>query len=143
MAKLSTTNISSGIQQHGIFQFSNGASSGNYVHMETTITQPSSNIMMMIEAVGYNYGTSLPVRCAWYFYSYAYALGGGNNGTYTGLSADGIYYTSAGYVAIRAYTSSPYYLGFTLNAYPAAGNGGGTIIGIRRVSQNSTSGAYY
>jgi hypothetical protein len=144
MAKVSSaTSISGGIQQHGIFQFSNASSSGNYIHMETNITQPSSNIMMMLEAVGYNYGASLPVRCAWVFYSYASAIGNGNNGAYTGLSADGIYYTSAGYVAIRAYTSSPYYLGFTLDAYPAAGNGGGTIINIRRVSQNSTSGAYY
>jgi hypothetical protein len=59
------------------------------------------------------------------------------------MSADGVYYTSAGYVAIRAYTSSPYYLGFTLNAYPAAGNGTGQPVSINRVSQNSTSGAYY
>jgi hypothetical protein len=144
MGKLATANIAGGVEQHGIFQFSNGANGGgNYIHMETTITQPSSNVMMMLEAVGYNYGTSNPVRCAWVFYSYAYVIGNGNNGAYTGLSADGIYYTSAGYVAIRAYTSNPYYLGFTLNAYPAAGNGGGTIISIRRVSQNSTSGAYY
>jgi hypothetical protein len=111
--------------------------------METNITQPSSNLMILVEAVGYNYGTSLPVRCAWRFYSYAYAIGGGNNGAYTGMSADGIYYTSAGYVAIRAYTSGPYYLGFTLNAYTTAGNGAGTVVSIRRVSQNSTSGAYY
>jgi hypothetical protein len=129
--------------QFGFFQFSNASSSGNYIHMETSITQPSSNIMMMIEAVGYNYGAGNPVRCAWRFYSYAYVIGGGNNSSYTGMSADGVYYTGAGYVAIRAYTSSPYYLGFTLNAYPTAGNGGGTVVTIRRVSQNSTSGAYY
>jgi len=129
--------------QWGIFQFSNGSSSGNYIHMETSITQPSSNIMMMIEAVGYCYGASNPIRCAWRFYSYASVIGGGNNSSYTGMSADGVYYTSAGYVAIRAYTSSPYYLGFTLNAYPTAGNGTGQPVSIRRVSQNSTSGAYY
>jgi len=144
MANLaSATNIYGGRIQLGFFQFSNGSSSGNYIHMETNITQPSSNVMMMIEAVGYCYGASNPVRCAWRFYSYAYVIGGGNNSGYTGMSADGVYYTGAGYVAIRAYTASPYYLGFTLNAYPTAGNGTGAIVSIRRVSQNSTSGAYY
>jgi hypothetical protein len=128
--------------QWGLFQFSNGSSSGNYIHMETSITQPSSNIMMMLEAVGYNYGGSNPIRCSWVFYSYSSVIGATNT-AYSGMNADGVYYTSAGYVAIRAYAASPYYIGFTLNAYPTAGNGGGTVISIRRSSQNSTSGAYY
>jgi hypothetical protein len=144
MANLAAaTDIYDGKIQFGIFQFSNGASSGNYIHMETTITQPSSNIMMMVEAVGYNYGTGLPIRCAWTFYSYAYQIGSGQTPSYTGMTADSIYYTSAGYVAIKAYTSNPYYLGFTLNAYPTAANGQGVTLGIRRVSQNNTSGNYY
>jgi hypothetical protein len=145
MAKLNVpTFIESGMQQYGVFSFANATSSGgSYIHMETSITQPSSNVMMMLEAVGYNYGVSAPVRCAWNFYSYSYAVGNINNSNYTGMTADGIYYTSAGYVAIRAYTSSPHYLGFTLNAYPTAGNGAQTSISIRRVSQNSTAGSYY
>jgi hypothetical protein len=143
MANLSaSTGIDSNKTQLGIFQFSNGSDSGNYIHMETTITQPSSNVMMMLEAVGYNYGGGNPIRCSWNFYSYAYPIGNTNNG-YAGMNADGIYYTSAGYVAIRAYAGSPYYIGFTLNAYPTAGNGTGQPIGIRRVSQNSNGGSYY
>ena len=59
------------------------------------------------------------------------------------MNADGVYYTSAGYVAIRAYAASPYYIGFTLNAYPTAGNGTRTAISIRRSSQNTNSGNYY
>jgi hypothetical protein len=110
--------------------------------METSITQPSSNIMMMVEAVGYNYGGSNPIRCSWVFYSYQYVIGAMAT-AYSGMNADGVYYTSAGYVAIRAYAASPYYIGFTLNAYPTAGNGTGQPLSIRRVSQNSTSGAYY
>jgi hypothetical protein len=145
MANLTApTFIESGMQQYGVFQFSNASSGGgSYIHMETSIPQPSSNVMMMLEAVGYNYGASANVRCAWNFYSYDYAIGNVNNSNYTGLQADGVYFTSAGYVAIRAYTASPYYLGFTLNAYPTAGNGTQASISIRRVSQNSTSGAYY
>jgi len=144
MANLAAaTKIESGMQQYGVFSFSNGSSSGNYIHMETSIPAPSTYVMMMLEAVGYNYGASANVRCAWNFYSYDYVIGNVNNSNYTGLQADGVYFTSAGYVAIRAYTASPYYLGFTLNAYPTAGNGAQTLISIRRVSQNSTSGAYY
>jgi hypothetical protein len=144
MANLSSyTFIESGMQQYGVFLFSNGSSSGNYIHMETSITAPSSYVMMMLEAVGYNYGASNPIRCAWNFYTYLYTIGNVNNSNYTGLTADGVYATSAGYMCIRAYTASPYYLGFTLNAYPTAGNGAQTSISIRRVSQNSTSGAYY
>lgn len=144
MANLnSATSVYDGKQQYGVFQFSNASSSGNYIHMETNITHPSSNVMMMIEAVGYNYGASNPIRCSWTFYSYAYIIAGYGNGAYTGMSADGVYYASSGYVTIRAYTTSPYYCGFTLNAYPTAGNGLGTTLTIRRVSQNSNSGAYY
>jgi hypothetical protein len=144
MANLAApTSIESRMHQYGVFSFADGSSSGNYIHMETSITAPSSYIMMMLEAVGYNYGASAPVRCAWNFYSYDYAIGNVNNSNYTGLQADGVYFTSAGYVAIRAYTASPYYLGFTLNAYPTAGNGAQQPISIRRVSQNSTSGAFY
>jgi hypothetical protein len=144
MAKLKqSTFIESGFQQLGIFQFSNGAASGNYIHMETNITHPSSNVMLMLEAVGYCYGASNPVRCSWNCYSYEYIISNVNNTSYTGMSADGVYYGNSGYVVIRAYTSSPYYLGFTLNAYMVAGNGAQVPMSIRRVSQNSTSGVYY
>ena len=144
MANLSApTSIESRMQQYGVFSFSNGSSSGNYIHMETSITAPSSYVMMMLEAVGYNYGASAPVRCAWNFYTYDYTIGNVNNSNYTGMNADGVYASSAGYMCIRAYTASPYYLGFTLNAYPTAGNGAQTLISIRRVSQNSTAGSYY
>jgi hypothetical protein len=145
MANLSSsTYLESGMHQYGIFQFMDGISGGgNYIHMETNITQPSSNIMCMIEAVGYCYGRALPIRCAWNFYSYQYIISNTNNSSYTGMNADGVYYASSGYVAIRAYASDLYYCGFTLNSYMVAGNGYQYPVSIRRVSQNSTSGAYY
>jgi hypothetical protein len=145
MANLSSnTYLESGMHQYGIFTLNNtNGANGTYIHMETNITQPSSNIMVMIEAVGYNYGTSLPIRCAWNFYSYAYVIGNVNNSSYTGLSADGVYYATSGYVAIRAYASNLHYCGFTLNAYQVAGNGYQQPISIRRASQNTTSGTYY
>lgn len=145
MANLSSnTYLESGMHQYGIFQFMDGVSGGgNYIHMETNITQPSSNVMVMIEAVGYCYGRALPIRCSWNFYSYAYIISNVNNSSYTGLNADGVYYASSGYVVIRAYATDLYYCGFTLNAYQVAGNGYQQPISIRRASQNTTSGGYY
>jgi len=138
--------IDDGMYQLNIYGIYNlgDVSVGRYIHIETDITQPSSNVMMMIEAVGFNYATGANIRCAWNFYSYSYAVGNtANNSSYPGLTADGIYYTSAGYVAIRGYAASLAYCGFSLNAYPTAGNGARYTVNVRRVSQNSNAGSYY
>lgn len=144
MANLTApTNIENGMHQYGIYAVNTVSGGGSYLHIETNITQPSSNVMMMIEAVGYCYSTAKPIRCAWNFYSYAYAIGNAANTNYNGAASDGIYYTSAGYVALRAYLPGQHYACFILNAYPVAGNGAGTIVSIRRSSQNNVSAAYY
>jgi hypothetical protein len=140
---LNSTSIESGMHRYAFYAVNTYSGGGSYLHMETDIAQPSSNVMMMIEAVGYCYSTAKPIRCAWNFYSYAYHIGNSNNTTYDGASADGSYYTSAGYVCIRAYLPGSHYACFILNAYPTAGNGYQQPVSIRRSSQNNTSGAYY
>ena len=144
MSRLSqSTNIESGYQQLGIFQFSNGSSSGNYIHMETNITHPSSNIMFMLEAVGYCYGTSNPVRCSWNCYSYAYIISNTNNTNYTGMSANGVYKSSDGYCVIRAYAGSHYYNGFMLNAYATRTDTTHYKLSVTAAVQTDNSGNYY
>lgn len=144
MANLAAgTSIENGFQQYGFYAVNTVSGGGSYLHMETNIPQPSSNIMMMIEAVGYCYATAKPIRCAWNFYSYSYPIGNSINTNYNGAASDGIYYTSAGYVCIRAYLPGQHFACFILNAYPVAGNGAGTIVSIRRSSQNNVSGNYY
>jgi hypothetical protein len=144
MANLAAaTNVENGMQQYAFFSVNTVSGGGAYLHMETNITQPSSNVMIMIEAVGYCYSTAKPIRCAWNFYSYSYYIGNAINTNYNGAASDGGYYTAAGYVCIRAYLPGQHYACFILNAYPTAGNGAGTIVSIRRSSQNNTSGNYY
>jgi hypothetical protein len=140
-------NIDSGMNQLAFFSIAglgDSTTTGQYLHMETSITAPSSNVMMAIEAVGYNYGLGKNIRCAWHFYSYSSPLAGYSNPTsYGGLTAYNFYYSAAGYAVIVAQATQLAYAGFTLNAYPTAGNGTRTAISIRRVSQNTTSGNYY
>ena len=100
--------------------------------------------MYMIEAVGYNYGAASPVRCAWGFYYY---LGGvshvGLQNEYSGMSADGVYTSSDGYLCFRAYAGTHYYNGFILNAYATRTDTTHYAVSITAVNQNSTSGNYY
>lgn len=130
------------MQQYGIYSVNTVASGGAYLHFETSVPN-SSYAMMMVEAVGYCYSTSKPIRCAWNFYSYLYFIGNVANTNYNGASSDGGYFGGAGYVCLRAYLPGQHYACMILNAYPTAGNGTQTIIGIRRSSQNGTSGGYY
>jgi hypothetical protein len=75
--------------------------------------------MHNIEAVGYNYGNSLPIRCNWCFHvSYGngfYSVEYSN--IYSGLTARRAYASSDGYVVIAADSNTEYYAGWSFNAY--------------------------
>lgn len=113
-------------QQLAIFNYSSTVGSPNYVHFKTNITLDRRSIVT-IEAVGYNYGNSLPIRCSWSFYT-------PNNGQVqnlgihtvsgTGLSANSIYVSNDGYVCISGYANSFYFCGIVLNAYTSGATGG-------------------
>ena len=56
------------LEQLGLYNVANLSSGGGqYYHMKLNITH-QSYAMIMIEAVGYNYGVGIPLRCAWNFY---------------------------------------------------------------------------
>jgi hypothetical protein len=130
------------LQTRGFFNFMTTLGSPNYVHMKTNIN--SNYPMWMIEAVGYNYSAASAVRCSWAFHKsgggiYSVGLADG----YPGLSANGAYISSDGYVVIRAY-GGMYYCGFTLNAYYTRPDAAGTVnVSIIDVVQTSNSGNYY
>lgn len=129
------------LEQLGIYNVANLSSGGGqYYHMKLNITH-QSYAMIMIEAVGYNYGVGLPIRCAWNFYCYSYFFGNVQNSAYDGLTAHSHYVAADNKIVIVAYASSLYYCGFTLNAYNTAGNGYGTITSV--VSAVQTSAATY
>jgi hypothetical protein len=112
--------------------------------MKTNIYAPSQDSMWMFEAVGYAYGGAAPIRCGWGIYCYQgnlYQSGVAN--IYGGMSADGMYVSSDGYICIRGYSAGMYYLGFTLNAYACRLDATQQNVTITASSQNSTSGNYY
>ncbi len=130
------------LQQYNIFSVANLSSGGGgYIHMKTNIPH-QSYVMIMLEAVGYNYGVGLPLRCAWNIYSYTYQISNVQNTAYNGLSAHSVYISSDNYYVIVGYASSLYYCGFTVNVYNTAGNGYGFITSITSSVQTS-SASYY
>ena len=144
MANLAApTSIESNFIQYGIYAVNTVTGGGSYLHLETNYGVPSSNVMVMVEAVGYCYGTAKPIRFAWNSYTYAYAIGNAANTNYNGASSDGIYYGNSGYLCLRAYLPGQHYTCLILNSYMVAGNGAQQVTSIRRSSQNSTSGTYY
>ena len=75
--------------------------------------------MHNIEAVGYNYGNSLPIRCNWCFHI---SYGNGffsveYSNIYSGLTALRAYASGDGYVVIVASANTAYFAGWSLNAY--------------------------
>lgn len=128
------------LQQYSIFNVANLSSSGQYIHMKTNVPH-QSYLMIMIEAVGYNYGTAAPIRCSWNFYTYDYFFGEKQTSVYNGLTAHSHYISSDNKVVIVGYASSLYYCGFTLNAYNTAGAGFGYNTSI--ISSIQTSSASY
>jgi hypothetical protein len=129
------------LQQYSIYNVANLSSSGTYIHMKTNVAHQSYN-MIMLEAVGYNYGTAAPIRCSWNFYAYAYQISNVQNSAYNGMSAYSVYISSDNYYVIVGYASSLYYCGFTINAYNTAGNGYGYPTQITSSVQTAST-TYY
>lgn len=117
VVNLTTPNDSGVNAQYNIFQnrFYGG---GSFWQYKTNI--PFSGWSMHnIEAVGYNYGNSLPIRCNWCFHiSYGngfYSIDYTN--IYSGLTALRAYSSGDGYVVIVASANTSYYAGWSFNAY--------------------------
>jgi hypothetical protein len=131
------------LQQRKFYNFFTGSGSPNYLHFKTNLYN-NIDTMYLIEAVGYNYGNAYAIRCGWGFqWSYGVARNIGLQNGYPGMSADGVYASSDGYLCIRAYSGSHYYNGFMLNAYATRTDQTHYAVTITASSQNSTSGNYY
>lgn len=112
------TNDGTFMQYKGFWKF-NSTGSGPYLHMKTNIN--TVNNMWCFDAVGYNYGDSHAIRCTWVVHKSGgglYYVGGGN--LYFGMYNDGCYLSGDGYIVLRAYAGSYFYIGFMLNAYNTA-----------------------
>jgi hypothetical protein len=131
------------LQQKNIYSFFTGSGSPNYIHFKTNLGA-GIDTMYMIEAIGYNYGNAYAIRCGWGFqWSYGVARNIGLQNGYPGMSADGVYASSDGYLCIRAYASGHYYNGFMLNAYATRTDQTHYAVTITASSQNTTTGNYY
>jgi hypothetical protein len=116
---------------------------GVYFQYKTNI--PFSGWSMHnIEAVGYNYGNSLPIRCNWVFHiSYSngfYQVEYSN--IYSGLAAQRAYASSDGYVVIAASTNTAYFAGWSLNAYALNPTGPFEVSILASVQLNSDYNYY-
>jgi hypothetical protein len=127
--------------QRSLYKAFTTDTSATYLHFKTNVPI-ASFIMTVIEAVGYNYGMSLPIRCAWGFYTYGtYIVSASVRDIYTGMSANGMYGSADGYVCIRGYSSGgSYFNGFILNGYQTGGNGRGYALQITAASYGTNSG---
>lgn len=115
-----------------------------YWHIKTSLPFQGS-AMWMIEAVGYAYGVSQSIRCAWTGYSYASQSTIFNPQqfqAYPGLTADGQYYSTDNCVVLRAYSTSTYFTGFNLTAYQLNPS---TVYDMQVISfdVNTNAGAFY
>jgi hypothetical protein len=140
MANLLANTYTSGAQYGFYLQGASYDFSPTYWHYKTNIAL-STYVMVMIEAIGYSYGSGNPIRCAWTFYSYSYIAQASVQNMYSGLSADGVYVSSDNYVCIRA-TGSSYFSGWVFNATTLAA-GSGTVVSFTAASRNANTGNYY
>ena len=135
----------SGYVKRALYWFNTTSSTPLYIHMKTNMAK-GNYVMATIEAEGYNYGTGLPIKCAWCFYSPGwdpsnlYSVGTANY--YSGMSADGVYLSTDGYVVIRAYAGGQYFNGFVLNSFTMSPIGAYDI-SITGATQTSNTGNYY
>lgn len=130
-----------GNAQYNIYQ--NRFYGGNeFFHYKTNISYYGWS-MFNIEAVGYNYGSNLPIRCNWCGHV-SYGNGLYNlalRDIYTGLSANRIYNSSDGYLCIVAQGNS-YFSGWSFNAYSLNPTGPLDVTILAATQSSSNSNVY-
>lgn len=133
--------------QYAIGQFYTDSTTATKIHIKTNIpkgTTGSQGYMVLVEAVGFNYGVSQAVRASWCFYEWQGTIySKGVQNVYPGMTPEEIYYSSDNYVCLRASLPGTYYLGFVLNGYCANGDGAGLPIGITTIVANTVTGNHF
>lgn len=135
------------MEQLNIYNMNLGGDwSSKYFHFKTN-QRGSFNTIVTIEGVGYNYGTSRPIKCMWSFYAWNNTIynKGMSNDAETGVTADGMYLSSDGFMCIRAYASYHYVCGMMLNAYTSGGMAHNYTdeVAITAHAVNDNSGNHY
>lgn len=129
--------------QYSIASFNETVIGLNNIHIKTDIPKGTPGFMVMIEAVGFAYGSAQAIRAEWCFYQWESVLySTGFQAIYPGLTPTAVYFSTDNYVCLRG-TWASYYSGFTLNAYVGNADRPGTPIGILDVSANTNTGNYY
>ena len=124
------------------YTWGNSSHGYSYVHFKTDIGL-YTYVMTRVEAVGINYAIGAPIRCVWGWYTYNYLIDRGSESAYSGLSANGVYMSSDGYVVFRGYASNMGDSSLMLNMVHANPAGYGATVNITAVNLNNTSGNYY
>ena len=114
------------------------------VHIKLNLPKTSLySAMVMIEAVGFAYGSAQAIRSSWCFYQYLSTLYSVNvNNVYPGMNAEAVYYSTDNFVCLRGGLSG-YFSGFVLNAYVNAGDGAGIPISVQAQAWNTNAGNFY
>jgi hypothetical protein len=128
---LATSSAEPRIVQHAFYRYtlSDENQTNRFLHFKTNVPR-GNNQMIMIEAVGYNYGSAQPIRCSWMFYSYS----GDNNfyntglaNLYNGIVPAGVYLSTDNFVCLSTTAKNVYFIGMVFNAYQANSDHGGII----------------
>jgi hypothetical protein len=134
--------------QYGIYNYRQALEdqSNRHLHFKTNV-QRGQNQMIMIEAVGYNYGTGQPIRCSWAWYSYGvdnllYNVALHN--LYNGLVPNAVYHSTDNFVCFSAGLKNLYFTGMVLNAYAQQhGHGDGFLVNITAAGTTTSAGNLY
>ena len=132
------------LSQYAIGQCSNQDGTATKVHMKLNLPKTSANgTMVMIEAVGYAYGSAQAIRSSWCFYHYQSLLYSANvANVYPGMNAEAVYFSADNFVCLRAGLSG-YFSGFVLNAHTGSGDGAGRPITLQAQAWNTNAGNFY
>lgn len=132
------------LSQYVVGQGSNTDGTATKVHLKLNLPKTNLNgSMVMIEAVGYAYGSAQAIRSSWCFYQYQGSLYGvGVANIYPGMNAEAVYFSADNFVCLRGGLSG-YYSGFVLNAHTGSGDGAGRPITLQAQAWNTNAGNFY
>lgn len=105
-----------GCKMNDVHSYRTGSSGCRYIHFKTNIKVKSS-VMYKIRLEGYNYGKSRHFNNVAVGYTYSgWSCRGADHHYNFGGGSDIDTYCSGGYIVVRAYQSSSYYIGMTVSA---------------------------
>ena len=137
-----------GTMQLGIYNYREAQEvrSLRYLHFKTNVPKAGGH-MIRIDATGYDYAGSRPIRCSWAWYSYdvdgnLYSVALQN--IYLGMIPNAVYYSSDNFVCFSASARDLYFLGVTLDACAVSNSyGPGFQVIITAAGTTTSAGNFY